>query len=158
MMSAFGASAFVGRLGLGAVADRVGARRTLIASMALQAIVVSLLGMLAGPWALAGLAVVFGIAYGGVFAQFPVLIREYFGATQMGAVYGAQGFMGAVGMAVGPYLAGLIHDITGTYRVPFWLSGGVAATSMFLAYALHRPSLPEAAGGRGAIPATPEPA
>jgi MFS family permease len=127
MLSAFGASAFASRIGLGVVAA---------------------LGGLRTPWALAAWAVFFGLAYGGVFAQYPVILREYFGATRVGAVYGAAMAVNAVGMASGPYLAGLVHDLTGTYQVPFWLSGGLGAVATFLAMGLSRPAAPAASALR----------
>ncbi len=147
MLSAFGASAFVGRVALGVVADRVGGRATLIGALAGQAVLVAALGGLQGPWALAAWAVVFGVAYGGVFAQYPVILREYFGATRVGAVYGAAMFVNAVGMASGPYLAGLVHDLTGSYQVPFWLSGSLGGVATFLAISLARPAPPAPADG-----------
>jgi MFS family permease len=145
MLSAFGASAFASRIGLGVVADRFGGRATLIGALAGQTVLIAALGGLRTPWALAAWAVFFGLAYGGVFAQYPVILREYFGATRVGAVYGAAMAVNAIGMASGPYLAGLLHDFTGTYQVPFWLSGGLGAVATFLAMGLARPAPPVAA-------------
>ncbi len=144
MLSVFGGSSFAGRIGLGVVADRIGGRLTLAGSLALQAILVASLGMLHHPWALMAFALLFGVAYGGVFAQYPVILREYFGAARVGAIYGAAVFLGTLGMASGPYLAALIHDVTGTYRVPFWVGGTMAAVAMFLALGLRRPTPPAA--------------
>lgn len=143
MLSAFGSSIFVGRLGLGAVADRIGGRPTLIGALAVQTVLVGALSGLTHPWALIAFAVLFGVAYGGVFAQYPVILREYFGATRVGAAYGTAVFIGAVGMAFGPFLTGLIHDVTGTYRVPFWVSGTLGAVGVFLALGLSRPVPPD---------------
>ena len=146
MLSAFGASAFASRIGLGVLADRIGGRATLIGALAGQTFLTAALGGLRTPWVLAAWAVLFGLAYGGVFAQYPVILREYFGATRVGAVYGTAMFVNAVGMASGPYLAGLVHDFTGTYQVPFWLSGGLGAAATFLAISLARPAPPAPAG------------
>ncbi len=145
MLSVFGASSFIGRIGLGVVADRVGGKPTLVGSLAVQAALVMFLGGLRNPWALVAFAAVFGLAFGGVFAQYPVILREYFGATRVGAVYGTTLFVGAAGMAFGPYLAGLIHDVTGSYEVPFWVSGSIGAAAMLLALGLARPTPPAAA-------------
>ncbi len=145
MMSAFGISTFFGRIGLGAVADRIGGRRTLVGSLAAQMVLVTILGGLQDRWAFVAFSVFFGLAYGGVFAQYPVILREYFGATRVGAVYGTTLFVGAIGMALGPYLAGLIHDVTGTYQVPFWVSGGIGAGALLLALGLSRPTPPAGA-------------
>lgn len=142
MLSGFGASAFLGRIVLGVVADRIGGRRTLIGALAAQAVLMAAIGGLHGAWALMGVSVLFGLAYGGVFAQYPVILREYFGATRVGAVYGSAMAVNAVAMALGPFLAGLIHDVTGTYQIPFWVSGTVGAAATFLAMGLTRPAPP----------------
>jgi len=147
MLSGFGASAFLGRIVLGVVADRIGGRRTLIGALAAQAVLMAAIGGLHGAWALMGVSVLFGLAYGGVFAQYPVILREYFGATRVGAVYGAAMAVNAVAMALGPFLAGLIHDVTGTYLVPFWVSGTIGAAATFLAIGLTRPTPPGPAAG-----------
>ncbi len=151
MLSGFGAAAFAGRIMLGVVADRIGGRRTLIGSLAAQGILVVAFGGLQSPWAFMAVAVAFGIAYGGVFAQYPVLLREYFGANRVGAVYGGAMFVNAIAMAAGPFLTGLIHDLTGTYLVPFWVSGSIAAAGTFLAIGLRKPPPPSAEAGPASI-------
>ncbi len=150
MLGAFGATAFTGRIVLGMVADRIGGRRTLIYALAAQAVLIAAFGGLRAPWALMAVSAAFGLAYGGVFAQYPVILREYFGATRVGAVYGAAMFVNAVAMASGPVLVGLIHDVTGTYQIPFWVSGTIGAAAAFLAVALARPAPPVAVAGSGA--------
>lgn len=140
MLSAFGASSFAGRIGLGVLADRIGGRPTLIGSLAAQSLLVIAFGGTRQPWALMLLFVAFGVAYGGVFAQYPVILREYFGATRVGAVYGAAMGVNALAMASGPFLAGLVHDVTGTYQVPFWVSGTLGLAGAFLAVGLARPA------------------
>jgi len=157
MLSAFGASSFAGRIGLGVVADRIGGRRTLIGSLAVQTVLVATLGGLRGPWALMAAFLLFGLAYGGVFAQYPVILREYFGATRVGAVYGGAMCVNALAMATGPFLAGLIHEVTGTYQVPFWASGTLGLAGTFLAISLAKPK-PPAEGGRAAVGSAPSPA
>jgi MFS family permease len=150
MMSAFGISSFAGRIGFGAVADRIGGRATLVGSLAAQMVLVAVLGGLQDRWAFMTFSVFFGLAYGGVFAQYPVILREYFGATRVGAVYGTTLFVGSLGMALGPYLAGLIHDVTGTYQVPFWVNGGIGAAALLLALGLSRPTPPGPAAAAAA--------
>jgi hypothetical protein len=64
----------------------------------------------------------------------------------VGAVYGAAMFVNAIAMGVGPFLTGLIHDFTGTYTMPFWVSGTIAAAGTFLAIGLREPVPPPAQG------------
>ena len=77
----------VGRLGAGALADRLGVRASSSAARSLAA--VALLGLAAGPGpavAAAGLAVS-GIAYGVVAVGYPVAAARYYGAEHTTAVY-----------------------------------------------------------------------
>jgi MFS family permease len=107
-----------GKVICGLIADRVGAKRTLVVGLALQAAAISLYlftGRLAGFYAV---ALVFGFAYGGVMPLYAILVREYFGQRIMGAAFGAVAFVSTLGMALGPWAGGWLYDTFGGY---FWL-------------------------------------
>src|SRR5947199_762382 len=121
VLGAAGLASLSGRIICGLVADRVGAKRTLLAGLALQAVTVSLYLFtreLAGFYAV---ALVFGFAYGGVMPLYAILVREYFGARIMGTVFGAVAFVSTLGMALGPWAGGWLYDAFGSY---FWLFTG----------------------------------
>jgi MFS family permease len=127
VLSTAGAASLVGKIVCGLVADRVGAKRTLVAGLALQAVAVSLYlfaGALPGFYAL---AVVFGFAYGGVMPLYAILVREYFGARIMGSAFGAVAFVSTLGMALGPWVGGRVYDGLGGYA---WLYIGSAAIGL----------------------------
>ena len=63
------------------------------------------------------LAVVFGMAYGGVMPLYAVLAREYFGQRIMGAVFGAATMVSSIGMALGPVAGGWVFDTFGDYTL-----------------------------------------
>jgi MFS family permease len=116
-----GLASLSGRVVCGLLADRVGAKPTLLIGLAIQAIAVSLY---LGTRELASfylLALVFGFAYGGVMPLYPILIREYFGARIMGTAFGAVAFASTLGMALGPWAGGWLFDAFGSY---FWLFMG----------------------------------
>ena len=84
-----GLSGLGGRLLLGVLADRLGVKPVLVAGLLVQALGAGaylFVGQLGEFYAL---AVVFGIAYGGVMPLYAVLAREYFGQHIMGTVFGA---------------------------------------------------------------------
>src|SRR5213083_576688 len=115
VLGAAGLASLSGRIICGLVADRVGAKRTLLAGLALQAVTVSLYLFtreLAGFYAV---ALVFGFAYGGVMPLYAILVREYFGARIMGTVFGAAAFASTLGMAAGPVAGGWLYDAFGSY-------------------------------------------
>lgn len=84
-------------------------------------------------------AVFFGIGFGGGFPTYPVISREYFGVTRLGAVFGLQLAGSMTGMALGGYLGGALHDLTGSYTSAFLISLTTGIASIVLAACLRRP-------------------
>jgi MFS family permease len=131
-----GVAALSGRILCGLVADRVGAKRTLLTGLSLQAVAVSLYLFTRDAASFYALALVFGFAYGGVMPLYAILVREYFGARIMGTVFGAVSLVATLGMALGPWAGGWLYDTFGSY---FWLYigsfgiglGGVAIALTF---------------------------
>ena len=145
VLSAASLASLSGKIICGLVADRVGAKRTLIAGLALQAVAISLyLGTreLATFYAI---ALVFGFAYGGVMPLYAILVREYFGERIMGTVFGAVAFVSTLGMALGPWAGGWLYDTFGGY---FWLflgSFGIGLGAVAIAFTFRVPqSVPAA--------------
>ncbi|MBI2555240.1 MAG: MFS transporter [Candidatus Rokubacteria bacterium] len=134
-----GFSSIFGRLGTGLLADRFGAKQTLVVGLSLQALMILLFlsaGDLAGFY---GLAVVFGMAYGGVMPLYALLTREYFGERLMGTAYGGVFFISSIGMGVGSYAGGYIFDLLGSYRWLYLGSFTVGLAAVLLAITLRRP-------------------
>jgi MFS family permease len=136
-----GLSSVFGRVGTGLLADRFGARHILVAGLSLQAFMISLFlfaGDLAGFY---GLALVFGVAYGGVMPLYALLTREHFGERVMGTAYGGVFFISSIGMGVGSYAGGYIFDLLGSYRWLYLGSFAVGLAAVLLASTLRRPAL-----------------
>ncbi|MBI2154844.1 MAG: MFS transporter [Candidatus Rokubacteria bacterium] len=134
-----GFSSIFGRLGTGLLADRFGAKQTLVVGLSLQALMILLFlsaGDLAGFY---GLAVVFGMAYGGVMPLYALLTREYFGERLMGTAYGGVFFISSIGMGVGSYAGGYIFDLLGSYRWLYLGSFTVGLAAVLLALTSRRP-------------------
>ena len=127
VMGVAGLSALGGRIICGLIADRVGAKPTLIVGLLVQAFAVSLYLFPGGLGAFYGLAVLFGIAYGGVMPLYAILVREYFGARIMGSIFGAVAMASTIGMAIGPAAGGWAYDTLGGY---FWLYVGSSAIGL----------------------------
>jgi len=121
VLSVAGLASLSGKIVCGLVADRVGAKRVLVAGLALQAVAVSLYLVTRELAGFYGVALVFGFAYGGVMPLYAILVREYFGARIMGTVFGAVAFVSTLGMALGPWAGGWLYDAFGSY---FWLFTG----------------------------------
>jgi MFS family permease len=144
-----GLSSIAGRLGGGLLADRFGAKKTLLSGLALQAamIVLYLYVREIGPFY--ALAVVFGVAYGGVMPLYALVTREYFGEKVMGAAYGAVFLISTLGMGLGSFAGGVLYDRLGSYT---WLYAGsfaIGAAAVVLALTFRAPrTLPVAVPAR----------
>ena len=136
-----GLSSIAGRIGAGVVADRVGAKRTLIAMLVAQAAMIPLYVFATSLGALSALSLAFGVAYGGVMPLYAVVTREYFGEAIMGTAYGWVFFISCIGMGLGSFAGGVIHDALGSYQGLFVGSFAVAAMAAMLAVTLRPPPL-----------------
>lgn len=129
-----------GRLLLGVLADRLGAKRVLIAGLLVQALAISGYLFVSRLGEFYALALVFGTAYGGVMPLYAVLAREYFGQAIMGTVFGAATMLSCLGMAFGPLAGGWVFDTFADYAWLYIGSFAVAVGAMALALAF--PPLP----------------
>ena len=130
-----------GKIGCGLFADRVGAKRTLVAGLALQAVAISLYLLTGGLASFYALALVFGFAYGGVMPLYAIVVREYFGARIMGAAFGAVSLAATLGMALGPWLGGWAYDALGSYAWMFIGSSAIGLGAVAIALTFRPPRL-----------------
>ncbi|MFC2017655.1 MFS transporter, partial [Chloroflexota bacterium] len=134
ILSITNGSGIIGRLTIGFIANRIGARRALAAC--LFVITLALIWILFSReiWMLYAFAVAFGVAWGSIASLLPLIPAELFGLGSLGIIFGSVHFFGTVGGAVGPFLAGSIFDITGSYRLALMICVmlGVLATILSL--------------------------
>ncbi|MEX2222036.1 MAG: MFS transporter, partial [Candidatus Rokuibacteriota bacterium] len=139
VLSVAGLASLGGKIICGLVADRVGAKRTLLVGLSIQAVAVSLYIFTRDPGGFYALAVVFGLAYGGVMPLYAIVVREYFGARIMGTTFGAVALVSTLGMALGPWAGGWLFDTLGSY---FWLfigSFGIGLGAVAIAVTFRPP-------------------
>jgi MFS family permease len=131
-----GLSGLGGRVLLGVLADRLGAKPVLVGGLMVQALGAGAYLFASQLGELYALSIVFGIAYGGVMPLYAILARDYFGPHIMGTVFGAISAMASLGMAFGPWAGGWVFD---TYASYSWLyigsfSVGLAAVAVALTF------------------------
>lgn len=122
-----GVAGLGGRVLFGVLGDRVGAKRVLSVGLLIQAFAAGsylLVNRLEGFYTV---AMVFGLAYGGVMPLYAVLARAYFGPRILGTVLGAATMLSCLGMALGPAIGGWIFDRFGSYA---WLYIGSLALGL----------------------------
>jgi MFS family permease len=139
ILGASGLTSIFGRIGTGIVADRVGAKPTLLTALGLQAGLIFLYLFASSAAALYALSLAFGVAYGGAMPLYPLVIREYFGERALGTAYGAVFFISCIGMGIGSYAGGAIHDLLGTYQWLFLGSFAIGAMAVVLGLTLKPP-------------------
>src|SRR5690349_6461385 len=122
-----------GRLLLGLLADRFGAKRVLVTALAVQAICIATYLTVNELEEFYALAIVFGVAYGGGMPLYASLARDYFGQRIMGTVFGAATMLSSLGMSFGPVMGGWVFDRFGTYAWLYMGSAAVAVGAVMLA-------------------------
>jgi len=139
-----GLSGLFGRLIFGVLADKFGARRVILGGLLLQAAgIYSYIYVSQLPHFYL-LALVLGMAYGGVMPLYSVLARDYFSQSMMGTVLGAATMVSSIGMAFGPVGGGWLYDTFGTYHWLYIASGAVGLGAALMALAFPPPSKPQA--------------
>ena len=134
-----GFTGIVGQIALGHISDRIG--REWVWTLACAGFVISyalLLVMRAQPTpALLYLMVAAQGALGyGLASVFGAIPAEIFQGKHYGMIFGTLSLTSIIGGAMGPWIAGALHDRTGDYVLAFWLSIGaslVSAVAIWLA-------------------------
>jgi predicted MFS family arabinose efflux permease len=140
LLGLIGGASIVGRLGLGALADRLGATRLYQMSFTVMA-GSHLIWLVAGDrFAMLILyAVVLGVGYGGFIALAPAVTALRFGIDGLGGVLGTLYTAAGVGSLFGPPLAGVLRDEFG-YDVAILFAAAVSAVAVLILLPLREPT------------------
>jgi MFS family permease len=133
-----------GRVLIGMLADRFGAKRVLIATLVGQSVAIAAYLQVNELSEFYTLAVVFGVAYGGGMPLYASLARDYFGQHIMGTVFGAAAMLSSLGMSIGPVFGGWVFDTYHNYAWLYISSAAVAVGAVLLALLFPRPVVPSA--------------
>jgi MFS family permease len=136
-----------GRVAVGLLADRFGAKRVLIATLATQALAIAAYLRVNELSEFYTLAVIFGVAYGGGMPLYASLARDYFGQHIMGTVFGAATMLSSLGMALGPVAGGWVFDTFHNYAWLYIASAAVAVGAVLLATLFPKPAHAPALAG-----------
>jgi MFS family permease len=144
--SAEGLAGLGGRILFGLLGDRFGARRIVVLGLMVQALGAGAYYFTRDVAEFYAVAILFGMAYGGVMPLYAVIAREYFPMRIMGTVFGGAAMISSLGMALGPAVGGWIFDTSGGYGFLYIGSFGVGLAAV--AVALAFPPRPAAAHHR----------
>jgi predicted MFS family arabinose efflux permease len=138
LVSLLGLGSLLGRFVVGAIADRLGHMRSLIAIAAGLGLMFLLWWVSKSYLPLAVFAVVFGSLYGGYVAIAPTVCMDIFGPRALSAIIGSLYTAAGLGTLVGPTFAGATFDATGRYDLSILACAALSFAGAGLAVALRR--------------------
>lgn len=89
-------------------------------------------------WGAYGYAVLLGIGYSVTASVMPAIASDRFSGPHFGTIVGMALMASAVGSALGPWLAGYLFDVSGSYVVPFVIAIGCGLIAALLGYRLRQ--------------------
>ena len=116
LASAFGWSAFGGRLLIGFLVDRFDARRIAFSFFSLSAVGLALLSAPLPIWAFVVAAIMLGLSLGAEVDMLAYLTSRYFGLKNFAQIFGAMFSAVMVAMSLSPLAFGYVYDRTGSYK------------------------------------------
>jgi len=125
-------ASIAGRLTLGWLGDKLDKRKVVAGAFTLIGLGTFCFGYTstAGIWLLVPFLILLGTGYGGNNALRPSLVREYFGRTNFGTVFGLIMGVNLLGGLVGPVLAGWVFDNWGSYDGIWFVFAGLAVAAV----------------------------
>lgn len=146
-------SMVIGQVGIGGLlGDRLNKRLVIIIAMCGHTVAMLLLAFAFNTAMVIGFVVINGLAMGTRGPLIQAMRADYFGRTSFGKIMGFSAMVMMGGMIIGPVVAGISFDITGSYQRGFVilailaLSGGV-----FFVFA-NKPELPGEASAPAPMP------
>ncbi|MES2974370.1 MAG: MFS transporter [Pseudomonadota bacterium] len=91
------------------------------------------------PAMLVGFALLHGFAWGLRGPIMQSIRADYFGLGSIGMIMGLSGFLIAFGQVAGPMVAGILYDLTGSYRAGFTVLALVAGSGSLLFFFVRPP-------------------
>lgn len=143
----------IGRIVWGAVADKIGTKKSLMAMFSFQAIMMFTVFQLGkSEYGLYMAAALIGFNFGGNFSLFPTTTAEFFGTKTVGQNYGYVFTAYGIGGVIGPMMAGYFRDSGGSgvesWYPAFIIAGVLCVVAVVMAVMLKPPAPPRRRKGR----------
>lgn len=119
MLSMMLAAAFIARQAWGALADRLGGLRTILAGSACQALAIVGFSLTQDETSLFVIAAAYGLGFAGIIPAYSIAVRDIFPASEASWRMPLTLFASMGGMAAGSWFAGLLYDHFGYYAPAF---------------------------------------
>jgi MFS transporter, DHA1 family, multidrug resistance protein len=132
----------------GRVADRYGRKVSLLRSSFAIALFTGLMGLSTNVWQFFGARFIMGL-FAGFSSAAIALVASQVPERRLGYALGWLSSGQLVGSLIGPVIGGVLADITGSYRMPFFLCAGITIAGLLLVWAIvHEDFTPAPASAR----------
>jgi MFS family permease len=138
LLSTVAGISIIGRNFVGYISDRVGSTLALTACLILATLGLVWLLFAREAWTFYIFAAFFGLAYGGMVPLLTIVAAELFRLESLGVILGGLLLVGLMGEVIGAPLAGIIFDITGSYRIAFLICVVICTAAVILSLVLRR--------------------
>jgi MFS family permease len=137
--SVIGVASLVGKVGAGALSDRIGRRMAFVLSFAVKGTAFIFLLPAPNVFLLYLFAVALGLSYGGWTPLFPAILGDFYGLQSMGKIFSILTINFLLGGICGPILTGWIFDRAGSYFFAFAIFSVICYLAAILAFLLGTP-------------------
>lgn len=123
-----------GRIAAGILSDKIGGVKTLMLAFIMQGINMVMFATFQSDFTLMIGAAVAGVGYGTLLAVFPSIIADFYGLKNYGANYGVLYTAWGISGFIGPVLAAVAVDTTGTYTMAYTICAAMVGVAIFLSF------------------------
>ena len=139
VLGVVGGGSIPGKIAVGSISDKIGRKASFFTCLLLMAVMMLWLMEARQPWQFYLFSALFGFSYGGCIPLFPAASADWFGTKFHGTIFGLISISCGIGGSSGPFLAGYIHDVTGSYELAIIIAAAVLFIAMGLSLAIKTP-------------------
>lgn len=136
----YAAAALLTQLTLGSFANRGPLQYLLLACMSFLAGGIAVLTIASSPWIAHGYAVLIGISTGLISLVGGTIFARYFGRAHLGKLRGSVLTAQVAGSSLGPFITGLIYDLTGSFQLSMWIFVAILIPAALLSIRAVQPN------------------
>jgi OFA family oxalate/formate antiporter-like MFS transporter len=135
----YAAAALITQLLLGSLANRGPLQYLLMACLGFLAAGIAVLTVATSPMIAHGYAALIGISTGLISLVGGTMFARYFGRAHLGKLRGGVLTAQVAGSSLGPFITGLIYDLTGSFQISLWIFVGILIPAALLSLKAVQP-------------------